>query len=76
MTTATHHVAVPREKPVEVTVTDIGTGQPFLLLHGGAGLQSVQPFGGQEKRLPRIVEISSGHIEAAGLGGGRTSSGR
>ena len=23
--------------PVEVTVTDHGAGQPFLLLHGGAG---------------------------------------
>jgi pimeloyl-ACP methyl ester carboxylesterase len=47
MTTATHQVAVPGEKPVEVTVTDVGTGQPFLLLHGGAGPQSVQPFGEQ-----------------------------
>ena len=47
MTTATHQVAVPGEKSVEVTVTDVGTGQPFLLLHGGAGPQSVQPFGEQ-----------------------------
>ena len=47
MATATHHVAVPGEKPVEVAVTDVGAGQPFLLLHGGAGPQSVQPFGEQ-----------------------------
>ena len=47
MTTATHQVAVPGEEPVEVTVTDVGAGQPFLLLHGGAGPQSVQPFGEQ-----------------------------
>ena len=47
MTTATHKVAVPGETPVELTVTDVGVGQPFLLLHGGAGPQSVQPFGEQ-----------------------------
>jgi pimeloyl-ACP methyl ester carboxylesterase len=29
---------------VEVTVTDYGAGQPFLLLHGGAGPQSVTEF--------------------------------
>ena len=47
MATATHHVAVPGEKPVEITVIDVSAGQPFLLLHGGAGPQSVQPFGEQ-----------------------------
>ena len=30
--------------PVEVTVEDRGDGQPFLLLHGGAGPQSVSRF--------------------------------
>ena len=44
MTTATHQVAGPGEESVEVTVTDVGTGQPFLLLHGGAGPQSVPPL--------------------------------
>ncbi len=29
---------------VEVTVTEYGSGQPFLLLHGGAGPQSVTGF--------------------------------
>ena len=30
--------------PVEVTVADYGSGQPFLLLHGGAGPASVTGF--------------------------------
>ncbi len=30
-----------------------------------------ETFGGQEKRPPRIVEISSGHLEAAGRGSGK-----
>jgi len=30
--------------PVELTVDEVGTGQPFLLLHGGAGPVSVRPF--------------------------------
>ena len=46
MTTASHKVAVPGETPVEVTVIDVGA-RPFLLLHGGAGPQSVLPFGEQ-----------------------------
>jgi hypothetical protein len=34
MPTTTHTVPVPGIDPVAVTVTDYGTGQPFLLLHG------------------------------------------
>ena len=30
--------------PVELTVEERGNGQPFLLLHGGAGPQSVAGF--------------------------------
>src|SRR5580704_19306228 len=30
--------------PVTVTVTERGQGRPFLLLHGGAGPQSVEGF--------------------------------
>jgi pimeloyl-ACP methyl ester carboxylesterase len=35
---------VPGVGEVEVTVDDRGEGQPFLLLHGGAGPQSMAPF--------------------------------
>lgn len=45
MSTTTIHTVVPAGiGPVELTVTDHGSGQPFLLLHGGAGPQSVNGF--------------------------------
>jgi L-ascorbate metabolism protein UlaG (beta-lactamase superfamily)/pimeloyl-ACP methyl ester carboxylesterase len=44
MSTMTYTVPVTGIDPVEVTVTDYGAGQPFLLLHGGAGPQSVTEF--------------------------------
>jgi pimeloyl-ACP methyl ester carboxylesterase/quercetin dioxygenase-like cupin family protein len=44
MSTATHHVTVDGIGAVEVTVTDRGQGRPILLLHGGAGPQSVTGF--------------------------------
>jgi L-ascorbate metabolism protein UlaG (beta-lactamase superfamily)/pimeloyl-ACP methyl ester carboxylesterase len=44
MPTTTYTVPVTGIDPVAVTVTDYGTGQPFLLLHGGAGPQSVTTF--------------------------------
>ena len=40
----THTVTVPDLGPVPVTVTERGEGRPFLLLHGGAGPQSVDGF--------------------------------
>jgi pimeloyl-ACP methyl ester carboxylesterase len=43
-TTATRTVPVGGIGPVEVTVADYGSGQPFLLLHGGAGPASVTGF--------------------------------
>jgi pimeloyl-ACP methyl ester carboxylesterase len=43
-TTATHTVPVDGVGPVEVTITEYGAGQPFLLLHGGAGPASVAGF--------------------------------
>jgi pimeloyl-ACP methyl ester carboxylesterase len=43
-TTAIHTVPVHGIGPVEVPVTEYGSGQPFLLLHGGAGPQSVSGF--------------------------------
>ena len=45
MTTTTCTVPLTGMDPVEVTVTSYGSGPPFLLLHGGAGLQSVTGFG-------------------------------
>ncbi len=43
-TTAARTVPVDGIGPIEVTVADYGSGQPFLLLHGGAGPQSVTGF--------------------------------
>ena len=43
-TTATHTVTLDGIGPVPVTVTERGAGRPFLLLHGGAGPQSVDGF--------------------------------
>jgi pimeloyl-ACP methyl ester carboxylesterase len=45
MANSTHRVVVSGVGEVEVSVADIGAGPSFLLLHGGAGPQSVQPFG-------------------------------
>jgi pimeloyl-ACP methyl ester carboxylesterase len=44
MNTATYAVDLAGVGLVEVTVADYGSGQPFLLLHGGAGPQSVTGF--------------------------------
>src|ERR1700678_1511022 len=44
MNTAIHTVDLAGVGPVDVTVADYGSGQPFLLLHGGAGPQSVTAF--------------------------------
>jgi len=45
MTTSTHTVYLDSVGPVDVTIDEYGEGQPFLLLHGGAGPQSVGGFG-------------------------------
>ena len=44
MTTTTYPVDLAGIGPVEVSVADYGSGQPFLLLHGGAGPASVTGF--------------------------------
>jgi pimeloyl-ACP methyl ester carboxylesterase len=43
--------------PVELTVDEVGTGRPFLLLHGGAGPVSVLPFASYlaEHRPARVL---------------------
>jgi pimeloyl-ACP methyl ester carboxylesterase len=43
-TTTTHLLTVKGIGPVDVTVSEGGTGRAFLLLHGGAGPQSVTGF--------------------------------
>jgi pimeloyl-ACP methyl ester carboxylesterase len=44
MNTVIHAIDLAGAGPVPVTVADCGAGQPFLLLHGGAGPQSVSGF--------------------------------
>ncbi len=44
MNAVVHAVDLAGIGPVEVTVAEYGSGQPFLLLHGGAGPQSVTGF--------------------------------
>jgi pimeloyl-ACP methyl ester carboxylesterase len=44
VSTTSHSLAIDGISPVEVTVTERGEGQSFLLLHGGAGPQSVAAF--------------------------------
>jgi pimeloyl-ACP methyl ester carboxylesterase len=43
--------------PVELTVEEVGTGHPFLLLHGGAGPTSFLPFASYlaEQRPARVL---------------------
>jgi pimeloyl-ACP methyl ester carboxylesterase len=45
MTTTAHTVQLDGVGPVEVTVDEHGEGQPFLLLHGGGGPDTVTGFG-------------------------------
>ncbi len=42
--THTIELTVGDSDTVELTITDRGRGRPFLLLHGGAGPQSVDGF--------------------------------
>ena len=44
MNTNTHTIQAAGIGPVELTVAEYGSGQPFLVLHGGAGPQSVLGF--------------------------------
>jgi pimeloyl-ACP methyl ester carboxylesterase len=45
MATTTHTVKLNGVGPVDVTVNEWGEGQPFLLLHGGGGPDTVASFG-------------------------------
>jgi pimeloyl-ACP methyl ester carboxylesterase len=44
-TTTTRTVPLPGIGPVGIAVSDYGNGQPFLLLHGGGGPDTVTGFG-------------------------------
>ena len=44
MTTSTNRLTITGSGPVDVIVDELGEGHPFLLLHGGAGPQSVATF--------------------------------
>src|SRR5215475_6319177 len=54
MPLAIHQVGTP---PVALTVNEQGIGRPFLLLHGGAGVDSVASFGAQlsQQRPARVI---------------------
>ena len=41
----TYTITLPTDKQTDITVDEYGSGQPFLLLHGGAGPQSMLGFG-------------------------------
>ena len=43
-TSSTHNLTIDGIGPVDVAVSQRGQGHPFLLLHGGAGPQSVSAF--------------------------------
>ncbi|MEY9912040.1 pimeloyl-ACP methyl ester carboxylesterase [Catenulispora sp. MAP12-49] len=64
--TKIHSVAVERIGPVEVTVAEYGSGQPFLLLHGGAGPQSVAGFAEKFAATHRVRVLTPTH---PGFGG-------
>ena len=52
----TKSITVPGLGPVELTLEERGDGQPFLVLHGGAGPQSVATFAGL------LVEKDHNHV--------------
>jgi pimeloyl-ACP methyl ester carboxylesterase len=63
----TYTVEAGQLGPVPVEVTEYGAGQPFLLLHGGAGAQSVAGFGESlaATRSRVIVPVHPGFGETA-----------
>jgi pimeloyl-ACP methyl ester carboxylesterase len=65
-TVATHTVAPAGIGPVEVAVADYGSGQPFLVLHGGAGPQSVTGFAEKFADAHRVRVLAPTH---PGFGG-------
>ncbi len=52
----THSITLSVGKQADITVDEYGSGHPFLLLHGGAGPQSMGGFG------QRIVTSEHAHV--------------
>ena len=65
-TTAIHQLTVERIGPVPLTVTHHGEGLPVLLLHGGAGPQSVAEFAGLLSQAGHVRVLAPVH---PGFGG-------
>ena len=55
-TTSTRHLTIEGIGDVEVTITDRGTGHPFLLLHGGGGPATVTPW------ADRLAKAEHAHV--------------
>ena len=65
-TTTTQSVTVDRVGLVDVSFTERGTGRPFLILHGGAGPQSVSGFADLLAETTHVRVITPTH---PGFGG-------
>ncbi len=52
----TYSVALSANKQTDITVEEYGSGRPFLLLHGGAGPQSMMGF------APRLAASEHAHV--------------
>ncbi len=65
-TTASQHLTVDGIGPVDVTFTERGAGRPFLILHGGAGPQSVSGFADLLAESEHVRVITPSH---PGFGG-------
>ncbi|WP_067673815.1 alpha/beta fold hydrolase [Nocardia miyunensis] len=63
---AAYDIRVPGIGPVPVTVTETGSGPVHLLLHGGAGPQSVQEFAERYARVRSVRVLTPVH---PGFGG-------
>ena len=59
--TTTQSLTRPDGKAVELAISDIGGGQPFLLLHGGAGPASVAAFADLLSRTHGVRVLSPTH---------------
>lgn len=66
ITTTTQSVTVDRVGLVDVSFTERGTGRPFLILHGGAGPQSVSGFADLLAETAHVRVITPTH---PGFGG-------